>query len=123
MSLVSTSQNVSAPFPNPHAHIIISASRRILAKNKDAANCRRLLSLDVEAMFPSISTSEAAGLVRDLLVTHHDKLSEVSPLAPTVVADLLQLSIHHTPAVVQYGNQPRWFRQTQRLAMGKSYSP
>jgi len=104
----------------------ISSPLQVLEMLKDlshtASSCR-LVSLDVEAMFPSIPTSQAVPLIQDLLQTHHDALAEVTSLKPVAVADLLQLSINNCQAVIQDGDRQRWFRQTSGLAMGKSYSP
>jgi len=100
----------------------ISSPLQVLEMLKDlshtASSCR-LVSLDVEAMFPSIPTSQAVPLIQDLLQTHHDALAEVTSLKPVAVADLLQLSINNCQAVIQDGDRQRWFRQTSGLAMGR----
>ena len=88
-----------------------------------ATNNCRLISLDVEAMFPSIPTQQAIYLIRELLQEHRDALSDVTCLKPDAVADLLAISIQNCHAVIQDGERARWFRQTTGLAMGKSYSP
>ena len=75
-----------------------------------ASNCR-LVSLDVEAMFPSIPTQEAITLIRNLLHEHQDALSDVTCLKPDAVADLLELSIRNCHAVIQDGSRERWFKQ------------
>ncbi|XP_043239001.1 uncharacterized protein LOC122390303 [Amphibalanus amphitrite] len=88
-----------------------------------ATNSCRLISLDVEAMFPSIPTQSAISLIRTMLNENQDALSDVTCLRPDAVADLLCISIKNCHAVVQDGDRERWFRQTAGLAMGKSYSP
>ena len=88
-----------------------------------ATNSCRLVSLDVEAMFPSIPTQQAVALIRSLLQDNRDALADVTCLKPDAVADLLDISIRNCHAVVQDGDRERWFRQTTGLAMGKSFSP
>ncbi|KAF0314113.1 hypothetical protein FJT64_015405 [Amphibalanus amphitrite] len=88
-----------------------------------AVNSCRLVSLDVEAMFPSIPTQTAISLIRTQLRDNRDALSDVTCLKPDAVADLLNISIQNCHAVIQDGDKERWFRQTTGLAMGKSYSP
>ncbi|MEM7284537.1 MAG: hypothetical protein AAF438_23305, partial [Pseudomonadota bacterium] len=83
----------------------------------------RLVSLDVEAMFPSTPTGPAIHLIRNLLKESQDALSDVTSLKPDSVADLLDLSIRNCHAVVEDDGKQRWFRQTKGLAMRKSYSP
>ena len=95
-----------------------------LLQSKDhITNSCRLVSLDVEAMFPSIPTRQAIPLIRSQLKTHQADLSEVTCLKPDAVADLLDISIQNCHAAIQDGDRERWFRQTTGLAMGKSYSP
>lgn len=88
-----------------------------------AADTCQLISLDVESMFPSIDTSKAVPLLRRLLHQYELRLSEVTPLTPDAVADLLQLSVENCYAVVDDGDRERWFHQKRGLAMGKAYSP
>ena len=87
-----------------------------------ATNSCQLVSLDVEAMFPSIPTQQAVALIRSLLQDNRDALADVTCLKPDAVADL-DISIRNCHAVVQDGDRERWFRQTTGLAMGKSFSP
>ena len=95
-----------------------------LLKSKDhVTNSCRLVSLDVEAMFPSIPTKRAVSLIRSQLHQHQQDLADVTCLKPDAVANLLEVSIQNCHAVVQDGDRERWFRQTSGLAMGKSYSP
>ena len=107
----------------PHS---ISSPLEVLdmLQNMDhATSSCRLVSLDVEAMFPSIPTQAAISLIRTMLQDNRDALSDVTCLKPDAIADLLSLSIQNCHAVVQDGDRARWFRQTSGLAMGKSYSP
>ncbi|KAF0290735.1 hypothetical protein FJT64_001180 [Amphibalanus amphitrite] len=66
----------------PHS---ISSPLQVLdmLQNMDhSTNSCRLISLDVEAMFPSIPTQEAIALIRTLLQDNRDALSDVTCLKP-----------------------------------------
>jgi hypothetical protein len=82
-----------------------------------------LISLDVVSMFPSIPTDEALDILLPLLQTHRQDIALVTPLSPEQVCQFLSLSFSNTFAAVADGGRTRFFKQTQGLAMGKSYSP
>ena len=87
-----------------------------------AGHCT-LLSLDVDAMYPSIPVERACEYIQDLLQKHKDKLKTVSYLTPYQVIKFLKMSIYNTTAAVNIGGKDRFFRQCQGLAMGKAFSP
>jgi predicted GIY-YIG superfamily endonuclease len=74
-------------------------------------------------MFPSIPTNKALLLIREKLTRHKEDLAIVSPLTPDEVIKFLSLSLEGCFAVVEEGEQSRFFRQKSGLAMGKSFSP
>jgi hypothetical protein len=87
-----------------------------------ASTCT-LLSLDVEAMYPSIPVDRACEHILGLLEVHQDRLKTVSYLTPYQVVHFLKLSIHNTVAVVNAQGRERFYVQRQGLAMGKAFSP
>ena len=95
----------------------------ILKEYDHMANHCVLLSLDVEAMYPSIPVERACEYIYELLQKHEEKLKSVSYLTPYQVIKFLKMSIYNTVAAVQYQGKDRFFRQCQGLAMGKAYSP
>lgn len=95
----------------------------LLQEYNYAAGTCWLLSLDVEAMFPSIPVEKAIPLIRERFSAHADRLAEVSYLSPDSLADFLSLSISNTHAVFNDGERDRWWVQRRGLAMGKSFSP
>ena len=105
----------------PHS---ISSPNQVLQLLRDhssqAPDCK-LASLDVVAMFPSISTELAMETARKLLEQHKTGLS--LPLSTTQISSLLEWSLKNTHLVVNFSGTEKYFQQKKGLAMGKSFSP
>jgi hypothetical protein len=110
----------------PRPRLSIQSPLEVLEMLKEynhmAGHCL-LLSLDVEAMYPSIPVDRACDYIYELLQEHKEKLKRVSYLTPYQVIKFLKMSIYNTVAAVRLGGRDRFFRQCQGLAMGKAYSP
>ena len=92
--------------PRPRLSIWNSLEVLEILKEHDhvASHCV-LLSLDVEAMYPSIPVERACEYIHRLLEENKEKLKGVSYFTPYQVTQFLKMSIHNTVAAVRYQGQ------------------